>query len=55
MWCNTGFYFMSIVILYIYIYINELCSVSTKSQLVLFADDTNRFINAKDPDILLAV
>ena len=34
------------------IYINDLSNVSNKSQLVLFADDTNLFINAKDPDIL---
>ena len=28
--------------------------IFTKSQLVLFADDTNPFINAKDPNILQA-
>ena len=34
------------------IYINDLSNVSNKSQLVLFADDTNLFTNAKDSDIL---
>ena len=34
--------------------INDLSNVSTVSQLVFFADDTNLFINAKDPDILQA-
>ena len=34
------------------IYINDLSNVSTVSHLVLFADDTSIFINAKDPDIL---
>ena len=32
--------------------INDLSNVSNKSQLVLFADDTNLFINAKESDIL---
>ena len=39
-------------LLFLIIYINDLSNVSTVSHLVLFADDTNIFINAKAPDIL---
>ena len=35
-----------------FIYINDLSNVSNKSQLVVFADYTNLFINEKDPVIL---
>ena len=42
MWRTTAFYLL-------YIFIDDLSNASTKSQLVLFADDTNLFINAKDP------
>ena len=39
------------LLFYIYIYINH---VSTKSQLVVIADDTNLLLKAKDLDILQA-
>ena len=53
MWHATKFTTWTKIIFDIYIYINDLCNVSSVLKFVLFADDTNIFYSADTLELLL--